>query len=87
MARSRTTQSQIWNKDEKLQFADLGLVDTCVLVIRSFKLSASYSATKNPKQRSIDMENAEGEREIDCTWEIILHLGKGEKGMDMVTER
>ena len=32
------------------------------------------------------MENGEGERQIYCTWEIISHLGKGERGMDTVTE-
>ena len=53
-----------------------------------FKSKTPFShSTKNPKQKSIDMENVEGEREIYCTWEIILHLGKGERGMDMVTER
>ena len=33
------------------------------------------------------MENGEGEREIYCTWDIILQLGKEERGMDTTTER
>ena len=49
------------------------------------KLPLSHP-TKNPNQ-TMDMENGEGERKIYCTWEIILHLGKGERGMDTVTER
>ena len=32
--------------------------------------------TKNPNQ-TMDMENGEGERDIYCTWEIHITLGRG----------
>ena len=52
-----------------------------------FKSKTPFShPTKNPNQIK-DIENGEGEREIYCTWDIILQLGSGERGIDTTTER
>ena len=56
---------------------------------QNFKSKTPLShPTKNPNQIK-HMENGEGEREreIYCTWDIILQLRKGERGMDTMTER